>query len=199
MIAGLFLYACRELADALPAPRPRRKTRSGSTAHHAEMLGGRRGAGVGRRVVRARLRRRRRARSGRAPATRADLRREPGLVRARRRRPRQRSCAARARERPRAPLHRARRRPPPAGVQPLRPSSSARSRAIRRATRRTRASSATQHVDHARLVPARRGRPGARVLPDDLPVRAGGPDRDLPQRAVRLRADDRRARRGDPR
>ena len=49
------------------------------------------------------------------------------------------------------------------------------------------------------LVPARRGRAGARVLPRDLPVDARGPDRDLPQRAVRLRTDDRRPRRGDPR
>ena len=49
---------------------------------------------------------------------------------------------------------------------------------------------------HLALVPARRGRPGPRVLPVDLPVGEGGADRDLPQRAVRLRPDDRRPRRG---
>ena len=51
-------------------------------------------------------------------------------------------------------------------------------------------------VDHARLVPARRRRPRTRDVPRDLPVDARGPDRHLPQRAVRLRADDRRPRRG---
>ena len=42
---------------------------------------------------------------------------------------------------------------------------------------------------------ARRGRARARDVPGDLPVHAGGADRDVPLRAVRLRADDRRPRR----
>ncbi len=55
-----------------------------------------------------------------------------------------------------------------------------------------------QPVDHARVVPARRGRARARDLPRDLPVDARGAAGNVPLRAVRLRPDDRGPRRGHP-
>ena len=155
---------------------------------------------MGRRLVPARLRRRRRARRLARERRGTDLRREPGLVRARRRRPRQRARPARARERPRAALHRPRRSsstsPPtrryraelgeitsyPPGLQGER-----------------RRLLPQQHVDPPGLVPPRRRRPRARVLPLDLPVDAQERIPTRTARALRLRADDRRPGCRDPR
>ena len=120
MIAGLFLYASRDLARLYgqlerPADEARLRRRVRRDARR------RRGAGVGRRVVRARVRRR--GPAGRLAHVRRgpDLRREPGLVRARRRGRRERPRAAGPRERARAPLHARRRAPPPARVHALPP------------------------------------------------------------------------------
>ena len=195
MIAGLFLYACARARGALPAPRPARGRRRGSIAALRRD---------------ARRRSRREAWDGDWYLRAFDAAGSPvgshacdegqifvesqgwcvlGGAGAR-----QRPRAARARERPRAPRHAA-----TASSSSSPPTRRYRARARRDHELPARLQGERRHllphepVDHARLVPARRRRPRARVLPRDLPVDARGPDRDLPRRAVRLRADDRRA------
>ena len=69
--------------------------------------------------------------------------------------------------------------------------SSAKSRATRRGQGKRRHLQPQQHVDTPGLVPSRRRRPGPRVLSLHLPERQAGRDRPLPLGALCLRADDR--------
>ena len=180
MIAGLFLYASRELASLYRhLGRPADETRL-----HARLRGDARrgrGARLGRRLVPARVRRR--GAGGRLARARGgpDLHREPGLVRARRRGGGERPRPQGARERARAPLHRARRPPRPARVHPLPPRARRDLELPARLQGERERLLPCPHLDRPRLVPARRRRPGARLLPLDLPRGEGGPDRDLPQ------------------
>ncbi len=173
MIAGLFLVRVRRAGGPPPAFRPERGRGTARRPPRRDARR-RRGARLGRRLVPPRVRRR--GEPGRLAHLRrgADLRREPGLVRPRRRRRRERARPPRARERPRAALHRSGRRPPAARLQQLPP----RARRDHELSARLQGERGRllpcQHLDPARLVPARRGRPRVRVLPLDLPVRSGG-------------------------
>ena len=142
-IAGLFILAAEEMASLARSPR-------GSGCRGRPSIPGRRDAGgdrrprLGRRLVPARLRPRRRAGRVVDQPRGPDLRRAAGDARHGRRRPRGRDGRSR-RSRPSGRASR-----PPTGSssssRPTRPTTfgSGRSRRIRRATRRTAASSATR-------------------------------------------------------
>ena len=200
MIAGLFLYACREMAALYRHLGQRRATRAGIDGLYDEMLAVVEDAGVGRRVVPSAPSTPPASRSARKRVRRGqDLHREPGLVRARRRRADGNGRAPQALESvAQAPRSPRRHRAPAAGVSRATTSSSARSSSYPPGVQGERRHLLPQqHVDPPRLVPARRRRPRPRVLPRrSARRRKEDADRDVPQRAVRLRADDRRPRRG---
>ena len=202
MIAGLFLYACARARRALPAPRarPPTPTRDRRALRTSMLAAVEEQAWDGDWYLRAF------DAAGKPVGSHTcdegqDLHREPGLVRARRRRP---ATTAAPRRRSRACTSTSSR---PNGVvlqQPaytrLPPRARRDHELPARATRRTPASSATttRGSTSAGACSATATAPSS-TTSSICPSAQGGADRDVPQRALRLRADDRRPGRRDAR
>ena len=147
----------------------------------AEMLAAVEARGLGRRVVPPRLRRRGQARRLEGVRGGQDLHREPGLVRPGRgrRRRRARACRGRARKAMES-VHKLLYTPKGVVLQQPRlldlPPRARRGLELSARGQGERGHlQPQQHLDPPGLVPPRRGRPGPRVLPLDLPERQAGP------------------------
>ena len=129
----------------------------------------------------------------------SDLRRAPGHVRDGRGRAGGRPGPPGARQRARPAAHRPRRGAAAAGLQRL-PHRARRDLLVPpRLQGERRHLLPHQPVDHDRRGDDRRRRRGLRLLPPDQSIGPRGDQRGAPLRALRLRPDDRRARRPDPR
>ena len=197
-IGGLFVLSAKEMAAIAGAVReaggcreiPRRGGEDGRNRPPARL---------GRRLVPARLRRFRPQDRVEGMRGRQDLHRTAGLLRARRHRPGRRHGATSARCGGQASRHAARHRAAPAGLYAL----------LHRLRRdldlpaglqgERRHLLPQQSVGDHRRDDAGQWRQGVRLLQPHQPVGARGDQRGASLRALRLCADDRRARRADPR